>query len=371
MFTSTTKVMGLVLILVVGVLAFGLTYAPALAQPQPPLIDQPVVAAAPAAQTSSFFDLCADDIGTVVMPNNDSIPFWGFGENTGTGCVVQLPGPVLRVTQGAAVTVTLTNYLDDASTSIVFPGQTGVTTIGGIAGLFTQEAAANGGTVTYQFKATAPGTYLYESGTDVQVQLPMGLYGALIVDPSTPGRAYSDASTAYNAEEVLVLSEIDPALNNAADPYAFDLLEYRPTYWLLNGRAYGGPAGSNANPDVLDPDDASAQPYSSAISLTAGQRLLVRYINAGGTHDTMSLLGLYQRVIARDADELTAAPPAQQYDTVAETIPSGHTTDVIIAPPAAGTFPLYNRQFHITNGSPGAGHFFPGGGMMTFITVGP
>lgn len=370
MFTNTTKLIGLSLILLAVALTFGLTHTPALAQPQPPPMTQPVAAAAPPAQAATI-NLCADE-STVVMPDGEVINIWGFGEETGLGsCIVQLPGPALRVAQGAAVTVNLTNLLDNAPTSIVFPGQTGVTTIAGTAGLFTQEATANGGTVTYQFTATAPGTYLYESGTDIQVQLPMGLYGALIVDPSTAGQAYDDASTAYNVEEILVLSEIDPNLNNTPNPYDFDLLEYNPTYWLLNGRAYGGHAGSNANPDVLDPDDASAQPYSSAISATPGQRLLVRYINAGGTHDTMSLLGLYQRVIAKDADELTAAPPAQQYDAVAETIASGHTTDVIIAPTAAGTFPLYNRQFHITNGGPGAGHFFPGGGMMTFITVGP
>ena len=43
----------------------------------------------------------------------------------------------------------------------------------------------------------------------------MGLYGALVVRPATAGQAYDDAATAFDDEAVLVLSEIDPALNNA------------------------------------------------------------------------------------------------------------------------------------------------------------
>ena len=47
----------------------------------------------------------------------------------------------------------------------------------------------------------------------------MGLYGILIVRPATAGQAYDSdpsASSAYNDEATLVLSEIDPALNNSA-----------------------------------------------------------------------------------------------------------------------------------------------------------
>ena len=46
-------------------------------------------------------------------------------------------------------------------------------------------AAANGGTVTYSFVADHPGTFLYESGTDPDIQVRMGLFGALIVRPAS------------------------------------------------------------------------------------------------------------------------------------------------------------------------------------------
>jgi len=71
-----------------------------------------------------------------------------------------------------------------------------------------------------------PGTYLFESGTHPSIQGPMGLYGILVVtsaptiDPTTgaetaPGTAYPGVN--YNADVPLLLSEIDPAQNNAVN----------------------------------------------------------------------------------------------------------------------------------------------------------
>ena len=42
-----------------------------------------------------------------------------------------------------------------------------------------------GGTVTYQFVASTPGTHAYYSGTQGDLQIEMGLYGAIIVLPAT------------------------------------------------------------------------------------------------------------------------------------------------------------------------------------------
>ncbi len=315
------------------------------------------------AQTASVtINLCVSP-GTAVMPDGATISFWGFSLYTTFGCdVAQLPGPVLRVPEGADVTVNLVENSLPVATSIIFPGQLDVTSHGGSGGVFAAEAAPGSGSpstplVSYSFTASAAGTYLYESGTTGQPQVPMGLYGALIVDPATPGQAYAGSVSAYEEEAILVLSEIDPALN--ANPAGFDLLNYNPTYWLINGRAY---------PDTLDPAaPGTAQPYTAQAN--TGNRLLVRYVNASGNHHTMMLLDRYQRVIARDANELLGG---QMFDAVAETIPSGQTTDVIIDPTGAALnaeLPLFNRQLRLTNGGPGPSHFLPGGGMMTFITV--
>ncbi len=38
--------------------------------------------------------------------------------------------------------------------------------------------------MTYSFVASKPGTYIYESGTNPEKQVRMGLFGALIVRPT-------------------------------------------------------------------------------------------------------------------------------------------------------------------------------------------
>ena len=64
-----------------------------------------------------------------------------------------------------------------------------------------------------------PGTYLLESGTHPSIQVPMGLYGILVVTTApvagTAGTAYPGVS--YNSEIPLEFSEIDPVQNNSVN----------------------------------------------------------------------------------------------------------------------------------------------------------
>ena len=73
------------------------------------------------------------------------------------------------------------------------------------------------------------------SGTDPAKQVAMGLHGALIVASGVANQAYGPA-TSFNIQATLVLSEIDPNLH--ANPLAFDMQNYAPTYWLVNGKAH-------------------------------------------------------------------------------------------------------------------------------------
>lgn len=300
--------------------------------------------AAPGVVDTETINLCADE-GTINLPSLVGVPIWGFSlDNPLTPLTCDapalLPGPVLSVDVGDAVTLNLRNNLSEP-VSIVFPGQ---------------DMAPNavvvpaGGSDSYTFTASKPGTFLYEAGTNASIQVPMGLYGALIVRPLTPGQAY-DAATAYNVEKVLVLSEIDPNLNMSADPNDFDFVGdpevftdgYHPTYFLINGEAY---------------------PDTDAIAATTGQDVLLRYVNAGLSHHTMTLLGQRQRVIAKDAFQTAA----NAYDAVAETVAAGSTLDAIVdltGVAGGATLPLYNRQLNVTND--GA---YPGG-MLTFLNVAP
>src|SRR3984885_712136 len=131
------------------------------------------------------------------QPDGNAIYSWGYGCNgaptgfapaaiAGATCpTMQVPGPTLIVTEGQTVTVTLTNNLPTSAgnTSILFPGFA-VTATGGVQGLLAKEAAP-GGTVTYTFTAGSPGTRAYYSGTQSDLQVEMGLYGAIIVLPAS------------------------------------------------------------------------------------------------------------------------------------------------------------------------------------------
>jgi FtsP/CotA-like multicopper oxidase with cupredoxin domain len=298
-------------------------------------------ATAAAAPNDPVIDLCATT-GTVTLPGSVSVPVWGFvNKGTAADCsdvadTATLPGPPLTVDESATdvVTLNVTNALPAGHTiSLEAPGinfDPGPTD------------AAVGDTVSRTFHPTAPGTYLYQSVGDAERQTAMGLYGALIVRPTAPGQAYDTASSAFDRAATLVLSDIDPAFN--ADPDGFDLLGYNASYWLINGKAY---------------------PQTDPIQAAAGEKLLLRYVNAGHDNTTMMLLGMHERVLARDGNLL-----GNPFDADAETIPAGGTEDAIATVPAGSSalpngFPLYNRQLHVGNGAP-ADPTSPGG-MLTFI----
>lgn len=320
-------------VLALGALAATLVGIPAAAQ-----TDGSTLAAAVRAQSVIQVaavvdvDLCAKS-GTVTLPGTPApVPIWGLvAGDCGAAGPAALPGPVINVDEGDTVNVTLHNSLAE-NVSLVFPGQS-------LAPDFT--GAAPGGTAVYSFAATDPGTYVYAAGRNPAVQVPMGLYGALVVESADAGTAYGTGTgSTFNRQAVLVLSEIDPNLNN--DPSGFDPTEWHPTYWLINGTPY----------------DPLAPPAN--IPASQGSNTLLRYVNAGVDHHSMTLLGLHQRVIARDASVLNAP-----FDAVSETIPAGQTADMIVAVPGSAslgqTYPIYSRNLDVTNA--GA---YPGG-MLTYL----
>jgi FtsP/CotA-like multicopper oxidase with cupredoxin domain len=290
------------------------------------------------------------------MPGGVTAPIWGFsggGSGATPDCSsvsATLPGPTLSVNEGDVVTVNIANALPAGTGAVGHAVSFEIPGADFGAGPVT---AAVGATVSRTFTASRPGTFLYQSGGDAGRQEAMGLYGALIVRPAAggapiTGRAYHPASTAYDVEAALVLSALDPAFNAAPD--TFDMKRYAATYWLVNGKAY------------------SADPANTTAPITAapGQRVLLRYLNAGFDNTTMLLLGTHQRVMAREARLL-----GNPFDAVAETIPAGSTEDTFLtvpafAPPTPNGFPLYNRQLHLTNGTL-TGPTPAAGGMLTFI----
>ena len=149
MTTKRTRWLGWVLTLAISTAL--LVPGSALALPvNPPKIGMVCM---PPTTLPSTFDLVATT-GSIQTPEGNQIFMWSYADSSSQ---FQYPGPVLCVTEGDTVTVNLINNLPEAS-SIVFPGQEGVTATGGSAGFLTTEAAASVGTVSYSFTAGSPGT---------------------------------------------------------------------------------------------------------------------------------------------------------------------------------------------------------------------
>lgn len=256
--------------------------------------------------SGTTFNLTARQ-GTVSSPDGASIPIWGYAVNGGN---VQYPGPTLIVNQGDLVTINLTNELPQAATqpvSIVFPGQQGVSASGGSMGLLTRESSGGTDTVTYQFTASHAGTYMYQSGSQPQLQVEMGLVGVLIVRPPVASQAYGHADTAYDREYLIMLSEMDPKIHMQAALGLFDQIDfssYLPVYWFINGRNF---------PDtVAAPGTAllPSQPYNSLVQVHPGETALLRFAVASRHLHPFHPHGNHFRLIARDGRMLQSAPGA-------------------------------------------------------------
>ncbi len=309
--------------------------------------------------TTPAFDLSAEAAFTH-QPDGASVYTWGYGCNTapsgfspatisGANCpTMQLPGPTMIVHQGDTVTVTLHNNLPPAAgnTSILFPGFQ-VTTSGGQTGVLTSEApnaicnpTTNVGcnTVTYTFLADTAGTHTYYSGTQGDLQIEMGMYGALIVLPNTipvncatgtsndqaklangeddyrlAAAAYNHPSACYDREYLFQFSEMDPGIHRQVEEQVQQIGSactqptgclvvatepYVPAYFMINGRSM---------PDDMDPNYAvqyAHQPYNGNPHMHPGELTLLRVVGNGRWQHPFHEHGNHVRVLARDGNML-------------------------------------------------------------------
>ena len=316
-------------------------------------------AAAPGIKGTSF-NLNAGEAWSS-QPDGVLVYSWGYGCTGGTPApasfapatvagafcpTVQFPGPTLIVTENTAITVTLLNSLPAPAgpTSILFPGATVTSTSGGSAGLLTREAAP-GSSVTYNLTYTHPGTFEYYSGTQPDLQIEMGLFGAVVVLPSTtPGNctasypagridyrlapsAYDHAKSCYDREYLTQWSEMDPKIHRQVEdqlkliascpttarlqfscPTTLNVVTepYHPNYFLINGRSM---------PDNMDPNYAPNypnQPYNANPHMHPGELVLVRYMGQGHWQHPFHEHGNHVRILGRDGNLLVSQTDATQ-----------------------------------------------------------
>jgi FtsP/CotA-like multicopper oxidase with cupredoxin domain len=314
----------------------------------------PVSYAAAPGITGPTFNLTAQQ-AFLNMPDGNAVYSWGYGCNgapagfmptmANQACsAMQVPGPTLIVTEGQTVTVNLINQLPTAAgnTSILFPGFVLTSICANSAsnpqGLLACEAAP-GATVTYTFTASAPGTHPYYSGTQGDLQVEMGLYGAVIVLPATiPANcdtgyhalnnqarthwgeadfrlahaAYDHPGSCYDREYLFqwatmdarvhrqALAEVTARVGCTAGAMGCSLdvqtEPYHPAYFVINGRSM---------PDLMDPNYASEyphQPYNGNPHMHPGELTLIRTIGQGRWEHPFHEHANHVRILARDGN---------------------------------------------------------------------
>ncbi|MFZ5998473.1 MAG: multicopper oxidase domain-containing protein [Nitrospirota bacterium] len=299
------------------------------------------------------------------MPDGAVVRMWGFAQcldNTFTNCSTPtVPGPALTAQEGDTLTIHVMNNLGSIPgslvepVSIIIPGQSAALSPKKffddkgrerVKSFTTETPADNATVVDYTWQNVKAGTYLYQSGTHPAVQVQMGLYGALKVYPATAGQVYS--GIAYDREVTLLYSEIDPALHTAVatDNYGpgkamTSTMYYEPKYFLING-----------------------EPHSSASTTIAagkrGERILIRFLNAGLESHNPVIDRNYMKIIAEDGNAYDNAK--EQYALL---LPAGKTIDAIITPATHGIYAVYDRMLALTNGANAPG------GMLAHLDIDP
>lgn len=297
--------------------------------------------------------------GYILTGDGNSIYVWGYAHNGGGDAQkartsMQYPGPTIIVDEGDTVTVTLTNNLPQDSTSLLFPGFD-VSVTGGTPGFLTGEAVP-GASVTYTFVADKPGTFLYQSGTDMELQIEMGLVGALIVRPAgyvnadddPDRRAYTHTSTRFNHEVLYLHTEMDHRIHEYVEEGKRELIDFStwfPYYWFYNGRTALDTMSDSGVPWLPN------QPYNTFPRMHVGDAMLIRIIGAGRDPHPFHHHGNSGWVIARDGQLLStdaaAVGPDLAEGRFTEFVLPGETMDVIFDPwhGAELGWDIYGHQF--------------------------
>jgi FtsP/CotA-like multicopper oxidase with cupredoxin domain len=218
------------------------------------------------------FTLTASEFDWDLM-DDVTVKVWGYNE--------QIPGPELRVREGDSVKITLRNLLT-VPTTIHWHGINVPNAMDGVAGL-NQEPVKPGEEFVYEFTATPGGSRWYHSHTDPHVQVPMGLYGALIVEPLNTTDTWDREYTLFLAEWD---NELTPGVAAGTDPLGpgDQMLrggELGADLFLLNGRMHG------AVPPLM---------------VKEGERCLIRLIHAGAIPHPIHTHGHSFKIVATDGN---------------------------------------------------------------------
>ena len=248
------------------------------------------------------FDVEAKVVQWEVLPG-EFVEAWSYNG--------QVPGPMIRVTEGEKVRFNLKNSLPEA-TVVHFHGPTIPNSQDGVPDV-TQKAVQPGQSFSYEFTAQPSGTFVYHTHHNSAVQEPKGLYGVFVVDPKEPRQQ-------YDREYFQVISEFGG-------------------FFTINGKAF---------------------PATEPMTAKVGERVLIRLVNLGQTSHPMHMHGHPFSIVATDGYPVAGAPLVK--DTL--NIAPGERYDLEVTAKTPGTW-----VFHCHILSHVANKGVEPGGMITVIQV--
>ena len=249
---------------------------------------------------------------------------WGYG---GT-----VPGPVLRVKQGAEVKVRFKNSLDQGST-IHWHGIRIDNKMDGVAGL-TQEPVAPGESFDYRFTAPDAGTYWYHPHNRTWEQMARGLYGLLIVEEPDPIVVDHDLALAFDDWQLKSDGQLE-----------------EETFGQIGERAHGGRTGN-----VMTVNGSTDMKFD----VKSGDRVRVRLCNTANSRILhLRVEGCIARVIALDGQPVTPREPeagdllispSQRIDLILD-MDGGPGGQAVISEISDMRLPLMRFELHATQKS--------------------
>jgi FtsP/CotA-like multicopper oxidase with cupredoxin domain len=281
-----------------------------------------------------------------------TVPFYGFnvnGENGGEHTLAGGATSTIKVPQGTTLTINLTQSGVGSAIDLSFPS------------LPASDVTKSG--TTYTVVANKVGTSVFQpdANADAPKQVAMGLVGVLIVTPSGcagPNMmcAY-DGTVSYSDETLVATTDLD--YDFATGAATFPGMGYfgqsrmpdgtpRKVYHVINGKAF---------------------PDTQVIDVRANDSVLLRSVNAGVSDRSMSLLGLRQTLLARNASK---------YDDpqtfIAPLVGPGETADLVVQIPlgaqAGQRYALIDAGRQMNHGG-AIGNNYGFGGDLTFFNVWP
>lgn len=259
---------------------------------------------AQAPQTRTFTLYVRD--GFLPMPDGTRIYVWGFTDDPNGP--PQVPAPPIVVNEGDRVEVTLVNDRDPTASALLPLGEGHTihlhgldvpTEHDGVPETFAPGLVRQGSSYTYKFTATHAGTYFYHCHQNNVEHQQMGMYGPLVVRAAGGVKAAYTGGPAFDRDYTLTLAEMGVegheaarrAVQDGGQPYNW--LRYSPSYYFINDRAFAESGGS------------------TFLEAGAGERVLVRVINAGYVAHGVHAHGQPFAVVASDGRPWRAGPTAE------------------------------------------------------------